>query len=263
MKTVSITTVLAALMFVVSSLPETTVGAQQDSRHVAPAPFVLPTGPAPRLPSGKPDLNGVWQGPYVPDMTRSARGNQGVGELPYTAWGLQEWKNYDPVNGDVTGNCLPYGMVRSINVPYPFRIIQSDTHIALLFEANTWFHVIPLDGRDHPKELDPTWFGHSVGRWDGDTLVVDTIGSNGYTTLDTVGHPQSDQLHVIQTFRRIDAGRIAHTMTIDDPKTYTRPWKHERTLTLQGGDLIEYSCEENNKGLWEGRIKRWTPPERK
>ncbi|MGH9145619.1 MAG: hypothetical protein ACRD1Q_02845 [Vicinamibacterales bacterium] len=262
MRIVSITT--AALLSGISSLlVDVPLRAQQESRRVERAPSVAPAGAAPRLPNGKPDLNGVWQGPYVPDMTRNDRGNKGVGELPYTTWGLQQWKNYDPVNGDYTGSCLPYGMVRSINVPYPFRIIQSDMHIALLFEANTWFHVIPVDGRDHPKDLEPTWFGHSVGRWDGDTLVVDTIGSNGYTKLDTVGHPHSDQLHVTQTFRRIDAGRIAHTMTIDDPKTYTRPWTSERTLTLQGGDLIEYSCEENNRGLWEGRIKRWTAPEQK
>jgi hypothetical protein len=204
----------------------------------------------------------MWQGPYVPDLTRTGRGAQGVGELPYTAWGLREWKNYDPVNGDNTGSCLPYGMSRSINAPYPFRIFQTDTHLALLFETNTWFHVIYLDGRGHPNDLEPTWFGHSVGQWDGDTLIVDTIGSNGYTKLDTVGHPHSDQLRLTQTFRRIDAGHIAHTMTIDDPKTYTRPWTHERTLTLQQGELIEYSCEENNRALWEGRIKRWTPPGR-
>jgi hypothetical protein len=251
----------AALLVVVSAFPPAPLAAQEPRPGTATL-FVAPTGPAPRLPNGKPDLNGVWQGPYVPDMARRGRGQPAM-ELPYTAWGLQEWKSYDPVTGDSTGSCLPYGMSRSINAPYPFRIIQSATHLALLFETNTWFHVVPIDGRDHPKDLEPTWFGYSVGRWDGDTLIVDTVGVNGYTKLDTIGHPHSDQLHLIQTFHRTDAGHIAHTVTIDDPKTYTRPWKYERTLTLQGGDLIEYSCEENNRALWEGRIKRWTPPEHK
>jgi hypothetical protein len=94
----------------------------------------------------------------------------------------------------------------------------------------------------------------------GDTLVVDTVGFNGYTRLDTVGHPHTDGLHLIQTFHRTDAGHIAYTITVDDPKTYTRPWKNERTFTLMAGELMEYSCEENNKDLREGHIKVWTPP---
>ena len=113
---------------------------------------------------------------------------------------------------------------------------------------------------EHPKSLEPTWFGNSVGQWDGDTLVIDTIGFNGYTRLDTIGHPHSDALHLVQTFNRTDFGHVAYTVTINDPKTYTRPWKNVRTFTLLQGALIEYSCEENNKSLWEGRIKAWTPP---
>ena len=102
----------------------------------------------------------------------------------------------------------------------------------------------------------PLWFGHSIGRWDGDTLVVDTTGFNGWTRLDTVGHPHSDALRLTQTFRRTDADHIAYTVTVDDPKMYTRPWTNERTFTRLKGDLIEYSCEENNKDLRDGHIKR-------
>jgi hypothetical protein len=224
----------------------------------------VPNGPAPRLPDGRPDLNGVWERPYVPDMTRSARNQQGTADLPFTPAGLADWQQYDPANGDYTGSCMPFGMSRSINSPYPLQIVQNDKYVALLFEQNTWFHVVPVDGRSHPpaERLDPTWFGHSVGRWEGDTLVVDTIGFNGYTRLDTVGHPHSDALHLVQTFHRVDAGRIAYTITVDDPKTYTRPWKNERIFTLSDGELMEYSCEENNKSLWEGRITPWKPPVR-
>lgn len=216
--------------------------------------------PAPRMPNGKPDLSGVWERPYVPDMTKNGRGQQGHAELPFTPAGLADWTSYDAANGDYTGSCMPYGLIRSVNSPYPVQIIQNDKYVALLFETNTWFHVVPIDGRSHPKEPEPTWFGHSIGKWDGDTLVIDTLGFNGYTRLDTIGHPHSDALHMIQTLRRADAQRLEYTVTIDDPKMYTKPWKNERTFTLSKGELIEYSCEENNRSLWEGRIKAWVPP---
>jgi len=217
-------------------------------------------GTVPRTPSGKPDLSGVWERPYVPDMTKTGRNQKGEAELPFTRAGLADWRSYDAANGDYTGSCMPFGLIRSVNAPYPVQIMQSDKYVALLFETNTWFHVVPVDGRDHPKEPEPTWFGNSIGKWDGDTLVIDTIGFNGYTRLDTVGHPHSDALHMIQTVRRIDVDHMAYTVTIDDPKMYTKPWKNERTFRLMQGELIEYSCEENNRSLWEGRIKAWVPP---
>ena len=125
--------------------------------------------PAPRLPNGRPDLTGVWMPPYVPDMTRSARDQQGYAEppfspsdtpqarqamyargnraeLPFTASGLQDWSTYDAADGDYTGSCLPYGLTRSFNAPYPYQILQSDTLIAVLFELNTWHHLIHLRG---------------------------------------------------------------------------------------------------------------------
>jgi hypothetical protein len=137
--------------------------------------------------------------------------------------------------------------------------MQDEGHVALLFEINTWHHVIALNV-ERPAQQEPTWYGHSIGRWKGDTLVVETTGFNGYTRLDTVGHPHSDQLRLTQTFRRLDATRIAYTVTIVDAQAYTKPWTNERTFTRLEGPLIEYSCEENNKSLWEGRIKTWTPP---
>ena len=220
----------------------------------------VPTGPAPRLPSGRPDLSGVWARPYVPDMTLDQENQRGSADLPFTAWGLQNWESYDPADGDYTGSCMPYGFTRSVNGPFPIKVMQSDQYVTLLFELNTWFHVIPVDGREHPEDPHPTWFGHSVGRWEGDTLVVETIGFNGYTRLDTIGHPHSDELHLTQTFERVDAGHIEYTVTVEDPKTYTEPWTNTRTFTLMQGGLIEYSCEENNRSLWEGRIKHWIPP---
>jgi len=185
----------------------------------------------------------------------------GAGELPFTPAGLNDWTTHDPAaEGDYTGSCLPFGMTRSINSPDPLQIMQSDKYVGLLFEQNSWFHIVRMD-RDHPKNVEPTWFGDSVGHWDGDTLVVDTIGVNGWTRLDTIGHPHSDAMHLIQTFLRTDAGHIAYTITVDDPKAYTRPWKNERTFMLMNTEIMEYSCEENNKDLREGHIRQWTPPE--
>jgi len=247
---------------------------------------VLAQGPAnrdvPRLADGTPDLRGVWMPPYVPDMTRNGRDQRGHAEppfapddtpqarqalyakgsraeLPFTPWGLEDWTSYDAADGDYTGSCFPMGLTRSMNAPYPLQIMQDERHVAVLFEINNWHHVIPLNV-DLPADPNPQWFGHSAGRWMGDTLIVETRGFNGYTRLDTIGHPHSDRLHVTQTFTRAGAERIAYTVTIDDPKTYTKPWTNERVFTRLNTPLIEYSCEENNRSLWEGRIKAWTPP---
>ena len=222
-----------------------------------------PTGPAPRLPSGKPDFSGVWEHAYVPDMSVSNTSDpmqKGPGTLPYSKAGLDNVTRYNPEkDGDYTGTCMPFGLMRSMNAPYPIQIMQSDKYIAFLFEQNTWFHVVPF--RDaHFEDPNPTWFGDSIAKWDGDTLIVDTVDFNGYTRLDTRGNPHSEKLHLVQTFKRNNAGQIAYSVTIDDPVYYSKPWTNERTWLLSNGELIEYSCEENNRSLWEGRIKVWTPP---
>jgi hypothetical protein len=221
----------------------------------SPAPRAIP-----RTPDGKPDFQGVWDHPYVPDMTADRKDQKGAGDLPYTAWGADNFKTYDVSKFDYTGHCLPFGLMRSVNVGgYPIQIMQNSKYLAFLFEQNTWFHVVYMDGRGHPpaQDLMPTWFGNSVGRFEKDALVVDTIGFNGQTRLDTLGHPHSDQLHVIQRFEYTDPDHLAYEVTIDDPKTYTRPWKNTRVFTRMkpGEELIEYSCEENNRDFTQGHIK--------
>ena len=217
--------------------------------------YTPPSGPPPRTPAGKADFSGVWQKPYVPDMSKDGRDQKGFSELPFTPWGEAEWKSYDAAEGDYTGSCLPFGMTRSVNTPEPMQIMQSDKYFAFLFEQNSWFSVIPIDGRPHGKGIS-TWFGDSVGHWEGDTLVIDTVNFNGKTRLDTIGHPHSEQLHLVQRFSRPDLGHINYEVTVDDPKTFTKPWTNTRTFTLRTDwEMMEYSCEENNKSLWEGRIK--------
>ena len=135
------------------------------------------------------------------------------------------------------------------------QIMQTPDHVGFLYEQNSWFKVLPIDGRARKKKV-PTWFGDSIGRWEGDTLIIETANFNGLTRLDTNGHPHSDQMSLLETFKRTDAGHIAYEVTVTDPKTYTRPWKNTRQFTLRTDwEIQEYSCEENNKSLFEGRIK--------
>ena len=216
------------------------------------------SGPIPRLANGKPDLNGVWQRPYVPDMTRSTPdGTQkGPGKMPYTAEYEAKWKAYDAAEFDYTGHCLPQGLTRSMNSPFPIQIVQTPKVTAILYEAWNVFEIVPTDGTQHPKDPDPTWIGNQVGHWDGDTLVVDTIGFNDKTNMDTVGHPHSDAMHTVERFSMTDPTHIAYEITIEDNKAFTEPWKNSRIFTLRPDwHIMEYSCEENNKEVREGHIK--------
>ncbi|MBK7115764.1 MAG: hypothetical protein IPH71_07030 [Proteobacteria bacterium] len=250
-----------------------------------------PADGIPRMANGKPDLSGHWANPYTPDMAGAGRVLDPVTrnplqftraplpdakassagsaartlDLPYTDWGLKQWKSYDPVNdGDYAGSCLPFGMSRNINSPHGVQFVQNPASIAMLFEQNTWFHWVPTAGQKWPVDMPPSWTGVSSGRWDGDTLVVETAGFNGYTRLDTAGHPHSKQLKLTNTFRMVDARTIEHTVTVHDPKAYTRDWMNVRTWKLKPASdvVLEYSCEENNLGnLFSGAIKPWSPPE--
>jgi hypothetical protein len=235
------------------------------------------TGPAPKTQDGKPDFSGLWQRPYTPDMSITATdlngkqyplenpaadngkakgGGRGPRLLPYTEKGAANWKAYTPDQGDYTGACLPFGLMRSMNSPDPIQVMQSKEYLSLLYEQNTWFKVFPLDGRAHDPKKTSTWFGDSIGHWEGDTLVVDTTNFNGRTRLDTIGHPHSDALHIIERFQRPDLGHINYEVIVDDPKVYTEKWKNVRTFNLRPDwEIMEYSCEENNKSFWEGRIK--------
>jgi len=208
-----------------------------------------PAGPAPKLPWGKPDFNGVWQRPYTASI--EPRGST----LPYTEWGKKQWDSYHAEDGDYTGSCLPFGYVRSTNSPDPVHIVQTEKTLAFLWEQNTWFKVLPIEGKAPTKGV-PTWFGDSVAHWDGDTLVIETSNFNGLTRLDTAGHPHSDQLKTTERYTRTDLGHIAYQLTMEDPKTYTKPIVSNRTFTLRPDwEVLEYSCDENNVGLVEGRIK--------
>ena len=207
-------------------------------------PDKAPTGPTPRTADGKPDLSGVWgYGGITSDIAR----DYDVGELPMTPLADKLFKERQANLGkdDPEARCLPTGVPR--RDPYPTKIIQEKNLVVILFEGNIHsYRQIFLD-RGHPKDLAPTWYGDSVGHWEGDQLVVDTIGSNGKLWLDMAGHPASDQLHVIERYSRPDFGHLKLEVTIEDPVMYTRPWKMSYITPMQEGDIIEYICQENEK----------------
>lgn len=270
-----------SLVAALSILPVMSPLAGQDGSAVPSSKNPPKSGPAPRMPDGKPDLSGVWDHPFVIDMAwkklvgfdgkptdncgaqMKGCSDEGPGELPMTPLGAELFKNYDPANFDPTGHCNPMGYTRSINAPVPTEIIQTPKEIVFLHESMFAFHVIYMDGRRHPtadESRQTNWYGHSTGRWDGDTLVVDTVGpffGSPKQLLDTRGHAMSDELHVVERFRRTDANHMAYEVTIDDPKMFTKPWKNVRTWVLMPADeeIMEYVCTENNKEVNEHHIK--------
>jgi hypothetical protein len=224
-----------------------------------------PKAPAPRLPNGKPDFSGNWTRPGTMDITRTftnANGTSNKGEpnpLPFTPWGQKQWDNYNPVkNGDYAGSCMPFGWLRSFT-PHPMQLLQNNEYIAFLFEQSTMFQLVNTEGLPHRKDWAGTWFGDSRGRWEGDTLVIDVVNLNGYAKLGTIGHPMSEQAHLIMSFSRPDMGHLNFNWTLEDPKTYTRPIKNERVFVYTPEvELMEYACMENNmSALLTGAITPW------
>jgi hypothetical protein len=204
---------------------------------------------APRLADGKPDLSGVW---LVPGLKYLINIAADLKEVPFQPWAEAEYKHrLDTAGKDDPNNfCLPSGIPEKDAVTSPWKIVQTPGLILILYESRTIYRQIFMDGRPLPKDPNPTWQGYSTGRWDGDTLVVETTGTNGKAWLDTKGHPVTDALHVTERFTRKDFGHMDLQITIDDPKAYTKPWTVTENPTLQPDDeLLEYICEENNRDV--------------
>lgn len=223
-----------------------------------------PAGPTPRLPdnpfygvnAGKPDLGGkgMWQVPYIIDMQKQGRSaDGGAVEVPFTAEAKKIFDERTATHSkdDPEGFCLPPGVPRMMYTPYPAQIYQMADRILFIFEggAHVW-RLIWMDGRKHPADPNPTFLGDSIGHWEGDTLVVDTVGFNNETWLDAAGHMHGEKLHVIEKFSRPDSDTLRLEATIDDPEYYTKPWTVVTTSTwAPGQELLEYICQENNKDL--------------
>ena len=216
----------------------------------------VPPGPAPKLPNGHPDFSGVWQGGGpVGDLAQGMPKGQ---EVPLNAAGKTLMASR--LSGDdPEANCLPTGVPRQ--APYPWRMLQTPTHIYILFEGNIHsYRQIFVDGRKHPEDPDPTWYGHSIGHYEGQTLVVDSVGFNDKFWFDFRGHPHSEKLHTVERYTRTNLGTLVVETTIDDPTYYTKPFTTSFSARLRPGEeLMEYICQENEQDSKHIRGPAGTP----
>jgi hypothetical protein len=208
------------------------------------------TAPAPRTADGKPDLSGIWQPPsgFVFNIATGKKPE----DIPLQPWAaaLYKQRRENLSIDDPVGHCIMAGVPRADAVPYPFKIANSSGMVVILYEAVHGFRQIFTDGRQLPKDPNPTWMGYSVGHWDGDTFVAETTGFNDKGWLDNDGRPSTEALHVTERFKRKDVGHMDLEITIDDPKAYTKPWVvNEAFKLLPDTELLEYVCNENNKDL--------------
>ncbi len=229
------------------------------------------SAPAPRAANGKPDLSGLWQTDSAPPelLERLIPGTtNGAGEEPLSQYYINIFADFKPDETPLRPaaaarfaqrapnfskesplpHCLPVGMPLVEMAPAPYKIIQTPRITFMLYERDTTFRQVFTDGRKLPDDPQPSWLGYSVGKWDGDSLVVDTIGFNDRGWLDARGHAHSEALHLTERFRRLDFGHMKVQLTFDDPQTYTRPFtvKLNQRL-LPDTDLLESYCADNEK----------------
>jgi hypothetical protein len=226
------------------------------------------TAPTPRTPDGKPDLSGVWRGapaataqrgaapvPAVPtEVPLATFRNVGANfkdGLPLQPWAAEVLKkrNGDNSKDNPEAHCLPMGIVQFHTQGAPRRFVQTPDLIVILYEASSGIRQIFTDGRPLPaNDPQPWWYGYSVGKWDGDTLVVETTGLRDGGWLDIIGSPLTEAAKITERFRRVNYERMEIDITIDDPKAYTRPWTVRfNQQIMPDSDLIEFICLENQR----------------
>lgn len=218
----------------------------------------------------QPDFGGpgIWGVPYITNMSTSitaggletcnafpnSAGDEQISCAPFTQLGKEvfaERRKSDSAT-DPEGKCLPPGVPRMMYTPYPMKIIQEPNFITFIFEggAHVW-RQIPIGPRGllrHEVDPNPTYLGDSIGWWEGDTLVIDSIGFNDRTWLDFAGHPHGEKLHVVERYTRLDTMTLEHAATIEDPDYYTQPWTVTITTSYRPFEkLFEYICQENEK----------------
>jgi hypothetical protein len=247
------------------------------------------TAPAPRTVDGKPDFSGVWMiynGPDASNETgrppRVAAGNAGAGfkdGLPFQPWAADLLKKRAAEGGlnDPDGLCLPQGLLQYHVDPQPLKIVQTPKQMLIIYESNYGLRTIYMDGRTLPPTgaVQPFWHGYSVGRWEGDTLVVESNNFHGVDPaeihgvepaefhgvgwLDHRGSPYTEAMKVTERFRRVNYGQLDIEFTVDDPKAYTKPFtvRVVQQIVPDGSELIEFICHENQMFLkLTGRERR-------
>jgi hypothetical protein len=238
--------------------------------YPTPGVPILPNGkpnlsaPAPRTADGHPDLSGLWGAevnvPCPPEGCADLPLNRKFldigwgmdGGLPFQPWAaaVHRQRSTDNDKDAPSTRCLPYSVVEMHTTPLYRKIVQIPGLLAILNEHDAFYRQIYIDGRPLPKDPNPSWRGNSSGRWDGDTLVVETNGFRDGQWLDMGGSPLTDAAKLTERFRRIDYGHMEIEITLDDPKAYTRPWttKLSQVIVL-GTELLDYICTENEKDI--------------
>ena len=212
------------------------------------------SAPAPRAANGKPDLSGLWEpdasasgfsdAPIPATFTNIAAGRKEP--LPMRPWAADLFKTRQANNGSggPDPTCQPLGLVYVHSHPFPRKVLQLPGLVAILFEKNGHYRQIFTDGRPLPKDPNPSFYGYSSGKWQGDTLVVETTGFRDDLWLDAGGHPLTEAAKVTERFRRPDFGHLEIELTVDDPKAYTAPWIVKLTQHIKlNSELLEYYCE--------------------
>lgn len=217
-----------------------------------------------------PDLSGLW-GPSAVRRDGEARltwdpsdpAGQHPEQAPMTSWSLEKFKQAHPpfgaketfeaINDPVQLYCDPAGVSRIYFYPWQFTFLQTPQVVYILYEFSRVWRSVAMN-RDHPKDPDLTWLGDSVGRYEGETLVVDTIGFNDKTWVDHVGHPHSDALHLIERFRRVDHDTLELTVTVEDPKAYTRSFTNKKTFALSDSPMGETICSSSEMQSFQKEI---------
>jgi hypothetical protein len=199
-----------------------------------------PAGPTPRLKDGKPDLSGTWWSPRTIDP--------GHPEWLPNAVAVAKERTDNNRRDSPQARCLPAPVLRLGPV---YAIVASTGMMVIISDDDSpGFHQVYLDGRAHPGDPVPAWYGHNVGHWEGDTLVVDRVGFNDQVWLDQESHPHSDKLHVIEKYTRPDLGHLLTEITVEDPGVLTRPYTMKRESELAPQETIyEFICPENNRDM--------------
>ena len=231
----------------------------------AQAPPQARTTAAPRTvsaaaskPAAPRDLSGFWGSAPRTERAAPAEGSRREDPAVLTPWAQEHYKalvdatKLAPQARDLLDPhivaCAPPGLPRVTGQSRPFQIIQTAAQIVIIFEWGHWVQSIWTDGRGHPKDVDAAWMGHSIGYWDGDTLVVDTVGFHEDILIDRNGvHPGSESLHVVERFRLLDQNTLRLDMTFEDPQIYVKPWMKQLTFARdpKGGPLLEWvDCED-------------------
>jgi hypothetical protein len=246
------------LFAIMVSVPSTPLAAQWLNHPTTDIPRTADgkpnlSAPAPRTPDGKPDLSGLWQR-ISPKYSRDIVADLKPGEVQPWAEALVQRRLEDLSTGHMGQQCLPWGP-NYINSDRKAKIVQTPKLIVMLDEDLTYRQIF-LDGRVLEAQPNPSWMGYSVGRWEGGTLVVESFGFNDRTWLDRDGHPHTEALRVTERYRRPDFGHLKIDITLEDPRTYARPWTISLEAQLAADtELLEYVCNESSGGRehWVGK----------